>query len=940
MRRIIVLILLMLQASIGWSQNQNVTIKGIVQDAFFERGLFGCQVTLTHADGTALDAQAKVYEIGMDSMHIVTWYFIDVPRKAASYKVRVRREGYEDGWAWVRIPDGYKENQIEAPIVELSRSTKMMGLSEVVVKPSRIKVYTRDDTLVYDASAFQLPDGSMLGHLIEQLPGASINEQGEIFINGRKIDELTLNSRSLFKGNKSVLLENLPYFTVKELKVYERQSVKAAIQGRKDEKPDYMMDVNLKDEYNFGWIANAEQAYGTHDRYQTRGFGILLTDVLAVGASLNLNNLNDANRVWYRSWRPSEGIPLGSDNLPQTRSATALSIDYQSKKKSWGGFSALKSETEIALDRYRTTDEQRSTNETFLPQGTAWSRSLSDNVNRSVSWQLREKFQYLPWAGLNLELHLIYWDKRNRSETSMTQWDEEPTDVIAWQRTRAKDKTKTYGLSSGNMNLTWKRLSFTMDSWLFRADQTAFSQQSSDYSLALSDYRHEMGDISTTYYLLKPHLNYWKQFGRSLFLTLDETYEFNGERRQNDYYVLSDLEGWGLQDSAPIDLVPSNREALLSVFDAANSSFSRQEQHFNTFTPQLLLKASERRPFDITLSLPLIYQNENLDYRRESIDTTVRRDCFTLLPSLRLKQKDSRWIFSIAMRQSSPGLRNMIPYRDSRNPLYVIETNPHLKDNKSVEVKYRWNSHKESAPKPNNIRAFANFAYHSRSVAKSFTYDNATGVYTYRPENVKGNLSGDMGFNLTQRLDQVQKWWLDNEFKSELWHSVDYVSDNTATEAILNKVETVNLNEKIKLRYSAASTKASLSAALRWRRTWGHNSSQTSINAFDYNYAFTLQHTLTSWRTTLKLDANLTCRRGYSSQEMNKDVFLLNAAISQPAFRGRVTFTLEAQDLLKQRSSTIYEVNAQGRTETWHRTSPQYVLLRVAYNFNKQPKKL
>lgn len=939
MKRIITTIILTICVSLGWAQVSEITLKGIVQDDFLLRGMFDCHVTVMRSDSTAIEAQTKVYEIGSDSTHITTVYYANIPNIPGTYLVRVQHERYEDGWESVTVPQHFKGRQIEVPTINLHRAWLKGNLPEVTVRGTRIKVRTRGDTLVFDASAFQMPEGSMLGHLIEQLPGASINEQGEIFINGRKIDELTLNSRSLFKGNKEVLLENLPYFTVKELKVYERQSVRAAIQGREDENPDYVMDVNLKDEYNFGGIANAEQAYGTHDRYQTRGFGILLTDVLAVGASLNLNNLNDANRVWYRSWRPSEGIPLGSDDLPQTRSATALSIDYQSKKKSWGGFSALKSETEIAFDRYRIRDEQRSTSETFLPVNSTWARNLSDNISRSISWQLREKFHYLPWAGLNVDLHLIYWDKGNRSETSMSQWNDDPTELVASQHTRAKDTNKYYGLTEGILNLTWKRMSFTMKTTLLRSVQNVFNQQSS-YSSGLTDYRHEMGDLSTTDYRLRPHLNYWKLFGKSLILTFDETYEFKGEHRQNDYYALSDLDGWGLQDSVSIDLVPSNREALLSVFDAANSSSSRQEQHFNTLTPGLLLKASEHRPFELTLSFPFIYQNEHLDYRREQIDTTVRRNCFTLLPLFRIKQKDNRWIFRIEMHQSTHGLRNMIPYRDSRNPLYVIETNPHLKDNKSVEVKYRWNKNKNSAPNLNDIRVFANVVYHFRSVAKSFTYNNATGAYIYRPENVEGNFSGDMGFYLTRRMDQKQKWWLDNEFKSELWHSIDYVSDNTATESILNKVETVNLNEKIKLRYSATATKASLSVALRWRRTWGHNSSQTSINAFDYNYVFSLQHTLASWRTTLKLDANLTCRSGYSSSEMNKDVFILNAAISQPIFRGKVTFTLEAQDLLKQRSSTIYEVNAQGRTETWHRTAPQYILLRVAYNFNKKPKKL
>ncbi len=44
------------------------------------------------------------------------------------------------------------------------------------------------DTLVYDASAFNLPEGSMLDDLIRQLPGAELRENGEILVNGRKVD--------------------------------------------------------------------------------------------------------------------------------------------------------------------------------------------------------------------------------------------------------------------------------------------------------------------------------------------------------------------------------------------------------------------------------------------------------------------------------------------------------------------------------------------------------------------------------------------------------------------------------------------------------------------------------------------------------------------------------------------------------------------------------
>lgn len=83
-------------------------------------------------------------------------------------------------------------------------------LGEVTVTATKVKMFWKGDTLVYDATAFKLPDGSMLDDLIRQMPGVTMNENGEIFVNNRKIDELQLGSRSFMRGNSKVLLENLP----------------------------------------------------------------------------------------------------------------------------------------------------------------------------------------------------------------------------------------------------------------------------------------------------------------------------------------------------------------------------------------------------------------------------------------------------------------------------------------------------------------------------------------------------------------------------------------------------------------------------------------------------------------------------------------------------------------------------------------------------------
>ena len=162
--------------------------------------------------------------------------------------LHARLKGYED--VWQRISIG-TQAKVEVPTLEM-RKMRETNLNEVEVKATRIKMFYRGDTIVYDATAFKLPQGSMLNDLIRQMPGVKMNEAGEIFVNGRKVDELLLGSRSFMRGNKKVLMENLPYFTVKHVKVYNKQTDKSMALGYDVEPKKLVMDVNLKREYQHG----------------------------------------------------------------------------------------------------------------------------------------------------------------------------------------------------------------------------------------------------------------------------------------------------------------------------------------------------------------------------------------------------------------------------------------------------------------------------------------------------------------------------------------------------------------------------------------------------------------------------------------------------------------------------------------------------------------
>ena len=920
------------------AQNGSIKLQGHIQDAFLERGLYNCVVTLMHADSTAVECSPKVYEIGNDSMHITTIYEIDVPNQPGDYLVRVQKEGYDDGWAKVSIPEGCKERSRAVPIINLRKSIAMsIGLDEVEVKATRIKVKMRGDTLVYDASALQLPEGSMLQHLIEQLPGARMTDAGEIFINGRKVDELTLNSRSLFRGNKKVLLENLPYFTVKELKVFERQSLQAVMRGEKDETPEYVMDVNLKDEYSIGVIGNAEAGGGTHDRYLARAFGLLLTKTLTVGAFGNINNINDVSRSLSQGWYEGEGLVLGSKNKPLTRKAAGVSLDYQSVKKTYYGFPKITEHLEIAFDRYNNLDESGTYQERFLPTGTVFAESMRTARNRTTSVQLINKFYFIPLI-YESSMMLFYKETDNRAFSNLQQWDSLQTTATQW--TEGLGKTRNYGLGwfytrfpilkmiTGNIGLRWER-----------SDSENFHRQYSTAGGGANDYfRHEYEDVSTVEYKVEPSLSYDKRIWRQLQIYLTERYKVDGYNSTSPLYALSDLSGWGLNDSTAINLLPSNRELLRHAYDAENSTYSRQLRHENEFTIALKWNKSERFPVDVTLSLPVYVQSERLDYERGPIDTLARYNLFAVNPSLFLKHKV--WSFRVGLSSSTPGLMNLMPYRDARNALSIMEGNPSLRDNRRVNASMTWQpalAGRQTGMTASRLES--RYVFHIRSVAQGFTYDPETSAYTYRPENVEGNWSWNTSYNATFSLGKNQKWWIDSGTDCDVWHSVDYASVGSLSGARLNKVETVNLREALKFSYKEKNTKVSLLADVLWRRTWGHNSAQDAISAFDLRYGLNAMQTVPGWNTTFSVDACMLSRKGYGSSAMNRDEFVVNASVTQPVLHGRVKLTLEGHDILNQLTGTTYEVNAQGRMETWYRVVPNYVMLRVTYNWNKNPER-
>ena len=71
-----------------------------------------------------------------------------------------------------------------------------------------------------------------------------------------------------------MMLDNLPYFTIKDIKVFDREKTEREQIATGSRMKDYVMDVSLKPQYIRTALANGEAGAGTDGRWLGRLFGM------------------------------------------------------------------------------------------------------------------------------------------------------------------------------------------------------------------------------------------------------------------------------------------------------------------------------------------------------------------------------------------------------------------------------------------------------------------------------------------------------------------------------------------------------------------------------------------------------------------------------------------------------------------------------------------
>lgn len=901
-----------------------------------------------------------------------------VERGMGRYQLTLYKEGYETVTKEFTIAS-LSQDLINMYWVQMRpEKTIHRELDEVTVQATRIKMYMNGDTVVYDASAFKLAEGSMLDDLVRQLPNATLNANGEMTVNGRKVNELLLNGKDFFKGNPQMALKNLPAYTVKNIKVYDKAADDAYLThsdarlNTDIEAENLVIDVNLKREYLKGTMASIEGGYGTGNHYLGRAFGMGYTDKLRFSLFGNANNTANHSKVsgegdwydWSSAQNPSDIVIAGA------------SYDYDDSKR-------IKAGGSVSYELENTRINSATSQTLFYPGTDLYRRKTITGMERPMTLRTNHNFQF-KWDNVMLQV-LPGFEYRRLSNSSLTRTatlDAEPEEqyrgavidsifgldplgsscyqsMLTALTNRLRNQSSVYSAS------LYANTTIRPASWrgLMKVNFNGSYSNSTQRDISLYDqtlgpsapagtlpiHRNQYtpgGDNSASGTASVRYERDYRTFGAHTTRSIG--YSVSGEGRAERKH--NDLSLWLSADSVinPPHLTVGSLGAMF--LDPSNSRDTRDavyygslQQSFNFSTqPTTPGDSSINASFNMSLRLSEKIQRNTLEYGRgEAAPKTYARNTF--LPGVSLttgfnSRNKVRQIYSYLsynFDKEPVSLTNYVVDQLSTSPTDIYlgadgSLKPTLSHRAFFYVAY-WSLKRVHA---NRLSVNGSFDYKTDKVTGAEIYDAATGITTHKPMNVSGDWTGNLSLTGSQSFGPGDVWTADAYVAARYSNSEYY--QTLDQDPVQCSVRTFRLTPGATMTYKLpGGSTIDAGYDLTMYRNSGSANLRMPDNALQHCGSVNMNLIL-PWDLKMNVHYKIYARRGFQDNVLNTTYSVLNADISRQF--GAWGFKLNGSDLLNRTNNVSRTVDARALTETWREVLPRYVMLSVSYRFNMSAK--
>jgi hypothetical protein len=183
------------------------------------------------------------------------------------------------------------ENITKALILE-EGGIALEGVEIVREMPVSIK----GDTIVYNADSFSTGTERKLEDILKKLPGVEVNADGEVEVEGKKVQKLMVEGKDFFDGDTKLGVKNIPADAIEKVQVLRNFNENSVLKGVENNEDNIAMNIKLKVGKKNFWFGDLTAGIGighTEERYIINPKLFYYNPKYSINIIGNMNNIGE-----------------------------------------------------------------------------------------------------------------------------------------------------------------------------------------------------------------------------------------------------------------------------------------------------------------------------------------------------------------------------------------------------------------------------------------------------------------------------------------------------------------------------------------------------------------------------------------------------------------------------------------------------------------------
>ncbi len=811
-----------------------------------------------------------------------------------------------------------ENNQLEIPAIKMLPNVQ--ELEEVLVVSERPPVVVRKDTIEFNAAAFKTLPTALVEDLLKKFPGVDVDKEGNITVNGRKVNKMLVEGKEFFGTDPKIASKNLPANLIDKVQVVDDKEELQRNPDLSAGEVGQVINLKLKKSIKQGWFGKLYAGAGTDERYEAGGIVNMFRDTLQVSALGYTNNLNRSG-FGYQDVMNIGGFNRNNINSMMVSSTGGFALNDISfgglgqglQRTSGGGINAntlLGKKTTLSLQYFYGQNngvvQQKTLRQQFFSDTTLYSDRVNDaetnDYSHRISAYLKTKLDSTSTLEYRPSFNFVKKDA-NSTDSSMTTSNFDPliNKSINEQRQRSKGFSMQQELSYSKQfkkkgRSFYATLNFNLNN--NKADQYN-DVENQFYKTNSSTLLQQLRNQDQHSWNGRLYVNYNEPLTKSLSLRLTQTLElfhdkdniasFEYDHATGEYIIPDEAFTNGLE-----------RDGL------RNSTFAGLSYKYKKWT--------------ITPGATWRYLRIDNEFKK---DPSLKQSFSFIMPAISVRW--DKWNFNYNVFVNEPQITDLQPTVNNTNPLFISMGNPALKPTKSHSLSV--NAYSYDAKNSINYNLYLNGNISEDAVIRQRTI-NDDGVQVSSPVNTDGVWRGQMSASMRKQYKYGSKWKISAGPSIYATYNQSLVLLNQNRSTTRNFMfnpgvnASINWDDKIELnpRYGPAWSKASYEDNIYpGLELWRHTAATDLIVRMPKKIV---------WETSLDYNYNPQVAAG-----LQKNIYRWNAAVNFLFLKqDKGQLKLSVFDILNQNNTVYRNIAENFITDTEILSLRRYFLLTFTYN--------